>query len=226
MSQRLTILSQLAVKASLEGKWKNAIDLNNQILDIERDDISAKNRLGRAYLQLSEFSKAKKCFEEVLDLDPINITAQKNILMAKSRKKEVAQNPNVAKSLIKEPGTTTEEFINITAKRITSESLKPGEALFLKVDKKTASVIKLDLKQNPSILLGKIEGPVAVRLFKARNLGASLIAHFLSGNGKTAKIMVRSSIPVFKSERQEIKPYMKKGTIEEPEIEIPTLEEL
>jgi len=225
MSQRLTILSQLAVKASLDGKWKDAIELNNQILEIEPNDLSAKNRLGRAYLQISEFLKAKRCFEEVLELDPINTTAQKNVLMAKSKKKQTTQNPNVEKSLIKEPGTTTEEYISITAKRITSDSLKPGETLFLKVDRKTTGVFKLDLRKKPEILLGKIEGPAAKRLFGAKNLGASLIAHFISGKGKTAKIMVRSSIPVFKSERQEVKPYMKKGTIEEPEIEIPMPEE-
>ena len=225
MSQRLTILSQLAVKASLEGKWKDAVELNSQILEIDPHDLSARNRLGRAYLQMSEFLKAKKCFEEVLELDPINSTAKKNILMAKSKKKESVQNPNVERSLIKEPGTTTEEYINITAKRITSDSLKPGEALYLRVDKKTTNIFKLDLKQKPEILLGKIEGPVATRLSRAKNLGAYLIAHFISGKGKTAKIMIRSTIPVFKSERQEVKPYMKKGTIEESEIEIPMLDE-
>ena len=47
----------------------------------------------------------------------------------------------------------------------------------------------------------------------------------MSGRGKIIKLIIKSTIPIFRSERQDVKPYIKKGSIDEPELEMPELEE-
>jgi hypothetical protein len=43
---------------------------------------------------------------------------------------------------------------------------------------------------------------------------------FIKWNEKEITVLIKTSIPVFKPDRVEIRPYLRKGTIEEPELEI------
>ena len=105
MSLSLAVLTKKAIEASLKQKWAEAISLNSDILKVYPDNIDAKIRLGRCYLQTKEFSKAKKIFKEVLEKDPINSIALRNYDLAKNQKTEC--NGNSAKlstkALLKEP---------------------------------------------------------------------------------------------------------------------------
>ena len=224
MQNGLPFLTKKAIDAALKSRWKEAISLNLQILDKDPSSTDAKVRLGRAYIQTGEFNKAKKIFKEVLEGDPINPVALKNYSLA-SQKKSEKNHVNLAdpKSLLKEPGTTAEAAIEIAAKRMTAADFSPGEPLILKIDKRSVSVIKT--KREERIVIGILDKDFVSKLNSAKQKGAEASANFINGTGKNIKILIKCGIPIFKSERQDVRPYIKKGSIDEPELEMAEITE-
>ena len=217
-------LTKKAIDASLQSNWKEAIELNLAILDIDQTDIGAKIRLGRAYLQTHDFNKAKKLFKEVLQKDPINTVALKNYKLASEKRTEKKTDFKIdPKALLKEPGTSAEINPLMTAKRIDSDDFMPSETLGVKMEKN--KVVFLKHKKDEDLPLGEINSDIYKRLKIAKDKGASIWANFVSGTGKTIRILIKTDLPIFRAERQDIKPYVKKGSIDEPELELPELEE-
>ncbi len=71
-------LGEASISAALEADWPRAIELNKKILEAVPDDVEARNRLGRAYLEQSKLDEAKQAFAEVLKLEPNNPIALRN----------------------------------------------------------------------------------------------------------------------------------------------------
>jgi hypothetical protein len=72
-------LTTRAVKSALIHQWDDAVNLNTQIIKIEKNNIDALNRLGFAYLNKGKFDDAKKTYQKVKKLDPYNQIAGKNL---------------------------------------------------------------------------------------------------------------------------------------------------
>jgi len=226
MSLSLAVLTKKAIEASIKQKWDEATTLNSDILKIYPNNIDAKIRLGRCYLQTKEFAKAKKIFKEVLEKDPINSLALKNLELAKNQKSEYNGNSaNLStKSLLKEPGTTCEATVEIKSKGIKQEDFISGEDLPLKSKKKEIEVYKN--KKGKKILIGTIENDYIVqRVACALERGATVKITFTRWKEKEIMVLIKTSVPVFKPDKVEIRPYLRKGTIEEPEMEIEVEEE-
>jgi len=220
----LAILSKKAVDAALKAQWQEAIDLNTQILDKNPENIDAKIRLGRALIQTRHFDKAKKIFREVLKIDPINAVALRNYDLAKREKAETKGQVQIdTRSLLKEPGTTAEINLELSAKGITARDFVSGENLLLKAKKKSIEILKL--KNEVKMAVASIEDEdTAQRVNSAIEKSYRVYAGFLKGKDKSITILLKCSHPIFKAEKQDIRPYLRKGTLEEPEIEIETEE--
>lgn len=113
----LTQLQQQAIKAALEARWEDALNLNNQILKIESTNVDALNRIARAHFELGDYTQAEKNYKAALDIDQYNPIAQKNLKIiqtfkksgAKQDKKPIANNhiTSISPSLfLNEPGKT------------------------------------------------------------------------------------------------------------------------
>ena len=221
MTLSLAVLTKKAIEASLKQKWDEAISLNSEILKIYPDNIDAKIRLGRSYLQTKDFSKAKKMFKAVLEKDPINSIALKNMELAKNEKVECNGNGGKlsTKALLKEPGTTCEANFQVNLKSIKKEDLASGEELVIKAKKKKIEVYAH--RKSKNILLGEITNEYIVqRVTCTIDKGACVKMTFIKWDDKEITVLIKTSIPVFKPDRVEIRPYLRKGTIEEPELEI------
>lgn len=221
MTLSLAVLTKKAIEASLRQKWNEAISLNSEILKIYPENIDAKIRLGRSYLQTKEFLKAKKIFKEVLEKDPINSIALKNLDLAKNQKTECNGNGGKlsTKSLLKEPGTTCEACFQINTKSVKKEEFSSGEELIIKVKKKKIEIYTR--KKNKNVLIGEITNEYIVqRVSCALEKCANVKMTFIKWGEKEINVLIKTSIPVFKPDKVEIRPYLRKGTIEEPEIEI------
>ncbi|OGC70723.1 hypothetical protein A2415_03755 [candidate division WWE3 bacterium RIFOXYC1_FULL_39_7] len=223
MQTNIALLAKRAIGEALKGNWDSAIQLNTQILEKNPDNLDAKLRLGRAYMQTKQFVKAKKMFKEALHLDPINQVAHKNIDLINSNKLDLNSsiiNPGI---LIKEPGTTSEIAMQLTGRGMTGDKFTSGEILSLKIKKKSVDVFKV--KGTNEILIGTItNAEIVSKLNKASDLKASIIASVIKCMDKSVDILLKSSLPVFRSEKQDIRPYIKKGSLDEPEIESEELE--
>ena len=70
-------LKDKAILLALGQNWKEAIQMNLQIIKEEKTNIDAHNRLGYAYMKNGQPIKSKEIFTKVLKLDPYNQIAQK-----------------------------------------------------------------------------------------------------------------------------------------------------
>lgn len=213
MQTNVAALEKKAIKYALKEDWDSAIQVNSEILEKDPQNLNAKVRLGRAYLQTKDFGKSLKMFDEVLKVDPINQIAKRNYELAKSKKSEATKGALPGRSLIQEPGTSTEVIALLTANRVTADKFSYGQVFTLKVLKTKANLV------HDSAVVGEIvESEVIKSLNKADKANASVEAFFLKGSGKDIKVLLKSSAPVFRGDKQDIKPYLKKGSIDEPEL--------
>lgn len=112
-------LSVSAINAALEGRWEEALKLNNKIIKSEPENLDALNRVARAHFETGNLKQAQKYYSLALKVDPYNPIAQKNLKILKSFKKDgkykvVNTNPSLNPPQIKispslflqEPGKT------------------------------------------------------------------------------------------------------------------------
>ena len=71
--------SKEAIQMALTGKWREAINVNQDILYYFPEDVEALNRFGKARLEMGEYSQAGEAFQKVLDLSPHNSIAKRNL---------------------------------------------------------------------------------------------------------------------------------------------------
>ena len=71
--------SKQAIALAMQGRWREAVVANQEIIASFPNDVDAYNRLGRAYIELGEYSQAKEAYERAVELDSYNIIAQKNL---------------------------------------------------------------------------------------------------------------------------------------------------
>ena len=205
MSLTLSELQKLSIKAALNKNWQEAIDLNLQILNQDEANLDARLRLGVAYLQLEDFKNAKKYYSQVLEVDPINKIALEKMKFVKEKKIQEFIVPDTDR-LLKEPGNTIELSLEILTKGITSEKFKFGDNIILRVKDKTVSVHRDDEKQS---LINYLPESVAKAILKSISKKGDVDVKFIGGKEKKIKIIVTSSISVFPSEKQDIRPYVK-----------------
>lgn len=68
-----------AIVLAMQSRWKEAVAINKGIIESFPKDIDAYNRLGRADMELGEYSLAKEAYGRALEIDPYNAIAQKNL---------------------------------------------------------------------------------------------------------------------------------------------------
>jgi len=71
--------SKQAINLAMEGRWREAIAANKNLIESFPSDVDAHNRLGRAHMELGEYSLAKEAYQKAVEIDPYNIIAQKNL---------------------------------------------------------------------------------------------------------------------------------------------------
>jgi len=71
--------SKQAIALAMEGRWREAVAANKSIIENYPDDIDAYNRLGRAYMELGEYSLARRAYSRAKEIDPYSTIAEKNL---------------------------------------------------------------------------------------------------------------------------------------------------
>ena len=72
-------MSRRAITLALEGRWLEACQPNRQILQLCPDDVDALNRLGKALLELGQYTEARETFEQAIGFSPYNAITKKNL---------------------------------------------------------------------------------------------------------------------------------------------------
>lgn len=95
-----------AISAAANGKWDEAKDFNEKIIDLEPNNIGALNRLGFCFMQLGQNRKARECYEKVLAVERFNPIAAKYLSLIKSKIQPQLSSVKMTSDFIEEPGKT------------------------------------------------------------------------------------------------------------------------
>jgi hypothetical protein len=159
---KLSTLQLLAVNAAKSGDWQKASIINEEILALNPLDIGALNRLGLSYMQLDKSTKAKQCFNKVLELDSSNSIAKKNLDKIKNK---LCTTPNFSQeNFIEEPGKTKIVELHRLAGKEILNRLGPGQTCELKMKNRYISVETSDGKY-----IGTLPEDLSFRLTKLIN---------------------------------------------------------
>ena len=72
-------ISKQAIALALEGQWEEAISVNQGIIVSFPNDVDAFNRLGKAFMELGDYAKAKESYTKAAQMDQYNTIARKNL---------------------------------------------------------------------------------------------------------------------------------------------------
>jgi tetratricopeptide (TPR) repeat protein len=71
--------SKEAIAMAMQARWNEAVELNSQLLELFPEDVDSYNRLGRAYLELGQYAKAREAYRKAQEIDPYNAIAARNL---------------------------------------------------------------------------------------------------------------------------------------------------
>lgn len=167
-------LAGKAVKAALNQQWQEALELNQEILAENSESIESLNRLARAYQELGQIEDARKAYQQVLELDPYNTIAQKNL--SKLEQGSSAGSSTIANKelFLEEPGKTR----SVTVSRPNQKKLSnhsSGEQLRLEQKNDQLALIASN-----GDLIGYLEPTLSNHLIKLIQLGNEYTAYLLN----------------------------------------------
>jgi hypothetical protein len=179
-----------AIALAMEGRWREAVAANQGLIESFPDDVSAHNRLGRAYMELGEFPHAWEAYSRARELDPYNTIAQKN-LNRLSRLREAMV------SLRDDSHVEPQHFIEETGKagvvslyRLgspeTLAKMVAGDKAYLKI-----GGASLTVENGDGEYLGQVEPKYGQRLIKLIEGGNKYTAAIVSSTEEAVTVIIR-----------------------------------
>lgn len=199
-NEDISYLANQAISAASILDWDTAIKINKKILTVSKDNVEALNRLARAQSCVGKFEKAKKLYRKVLELDPYNIIAKKNL--EKISKFSVSGNGhtignghtngnahlNLATLFIYEPGKTKLiNLLNLAPPSILA-TLNCGDKVYLNPKSHSVSITT-----DNKTYLGALPDDLAHRLIAFISGGNEYEAYIKSASSKALTIFIREA---------------------------------
>lgn len=183
-----------ARRLAVEGRWDEAVSLNQQILEQSPRDIDALNRLGKALAELGRFDEALEAYRTALSIDSGNAIAQRNVSRLEQRS-EISPQPVPsaeqrlrARVFIEEVGKTYVTDLVRPAGHALLTDLSPADEVELRPAEGQVSVYDQQGRR-----LGQIEPRIGQRLIKLFAEGNRYQAFVVSLTGNTVRIILRES---------------------------------
>lgn len=191
---RARTLQDQAIQAALDADWNKAIELNKLTLEAQPDDIEARSRLGRAFLELGRADESREAYEEVLRVEPNNLVANRSLArlkaLAEVNKRPVQTRAKTAmRNFIEDLGRTgIVRLINTPSLAILAR-YSPGTEVNLQQSGELIAVHGVDKE-----LLGFLEPKVGRRLLEFMKGGNQYVAALVSMDPTNAKIAIRETL--------------------------------
>jgi tetratricopeptide (TPR) repeat protein len=190
------ILAHLAAEAALAANWQEAAKINQRILTLAQDDVEALNRLARAMCCLGEITKAQKLYKKVLEIDPYNIIARKNLDKVSlqngafgTNSQKFASTANMSTLFLSEPGKTKViNLLNLAPPNILSV-LSYGENLTIKPKNHAVAITTQEV-----VYLGALPDDLAHKLIAFITGGNTYEAYVKAVSPKVLTIFIRETL--------------------------------
>jgi hypothetical protein len=188
---RVRALADQAVAAALDADWTRAVDLNAKILEAAPDDIEARNRIGRAYVEQGKLEEAKASFAEVLKAEPYNSIA------IRGSQRTAALLEHKGKSVMTKTKTQPRLFIEDMGKTGILRLINPAPAHILA---RYSTGAECELREQEGLLavhasdgelLGFLEPKVGRRLIDLIRTGNQYVAAMVSNDQANARVAIR-----------------------------------
>lgn len=164
--------SKQAIDLAMQGHWREAVAANKLIIEDFPRDVDACNRLGRAYMELGEYTQAREAYRRAAELDSYNAIAKKNLQRLSYLGEEVVTSGGGYRKV--EPQQFIEEIgkagvvhlYHLAPKEIRARMVA-GDEVYLKI-----SGPGLIVEDSRGEYLGQVEprhGPRLIRLMKGGN---------------------------------------------------------
>ncbi|MFH1169155.1 MAG: tetratricopeptide repeat protein [Chloroflexota bacterium] len=194
--ERLIRLEQLrskqAIALAMQGRWREAVEVNQSILDDFPQNVDASNRLGRAYMELGEYPQAKEAYGRTLELDPYNAIAKKNIQRLSYLKEAIASEKKPEgdgvepQHFIEEIGKSGVVSLTDLAPKETLARIVAGDKVYLKVEVPTLAV-----ETGSGECLGMVGPRYSQRLIKLMEGGNRYSAAVVSSAEDAMSVIIR-----------------------------------
>ena len=172
--------SKQAIALAMQGRWREAVAANKSLIENFPGDVGAYNRLGRAYMELGDYSQAREAYNQAVELDPYNVIAKKNLHRLSYLKEpiitEVGTDKVEPQHFIEEIGKAGVVYLYELAPKEIRARMVAGDKVYLKVEGSSLTV---------GNSRGEYLGHVAPRL-------AQRLARLIAGGNKYTAAVVSS----------------------------------
>ena len=183
--------SKQAIALAMEGRWREAVTANQSLIESFPDDVDAFNRLGRAHMELGEYSLAREAYEKAIKVDPYNTIARKNLnRLSHLGEAEVNSGGSLDKV---EPQQFIEEVAKagvVNLRRLASPEILAktvaGSRVTLRADGP-----HLIVENSRGEYLGQVEPRHGQRLIKLMAGGNKYIATIISSSEEAVTVIIR-----------------------------------
>jgi len=218
-----SIYVEEAIQAALESRWEDALAINRALVERHGGDDETYNRIGKALTELGEHQPALEAYSQALQLNPLNVIAQKNVrklqLLLDSREKLGGATGAIDVDLFaEEPGKSALSVLN-PPKAGVVVVVAPGEVVELHIQDGG-----LQAQTTAGVVLGDVDSKIARRLVPLIASGNRYTAVVARVEESQIEIIVReafqsaenarrSSFPVSRQKREEFRPYAKESLL-------------
>ena len=183
--------SKQAIALAMQGRWREAVAANKSLIESFPNDVDAYNRLGRAYMELGEYSRAREAYSRAMELDPYNTIAKKNLHRLSQLGEGMVGSEGAfhrvePQHFIEETGKAGVVNLYRLAPREMLAKMVAGDRVYLKVD--GSSLIVQDGGEE---YLGQVEPKHGQRLIKLVKGGNKYTAIVISSTEEMMTIIIR-----------------------------------
>lgn len=183
--------SKNAIALAMQGRWREAVAANQEIIESFPNDVDAYNRLGKAHTELGEYALAREAYTKAIELDSYNIIAQKNLrrlsyLGEGAVSAEAESDKARPEHFIEETGKAGVVSLSHLAPREVLARIVAGDKVYLKI-----SDAALAVENSRGEYLGQVESRHAQRLIKLMEGGNKYAAAIVSSAEDRVTVIIR-----------------------------------
>lgn len=182
--------SKRAIALAMEGRWRETVEVNKGILENFPGDVDAYNRLGRAYMELGEYLKARQAYSRAKEIDPYNAIAEKNLRRLSHLGEAAAEEDGFhsvePRHFIEETGKAGVVGLFRLAPKEILAKMVAGVRVYLRID--GANLI---VENGRGEELGQVEPKNAQRLIKLIKGGNRYLAAVVSSSEDMMAVIIR-----------------------------------
>lgn len=189
-------LQDYAMELAVTNRWEEAIDINQQIVDLYEDPPSY-NRLGKAYMEMGMLRESHDAYQHTLRLNPTNTIARRNLARLDMLLARDPAEVGLAFSQKQRDQVDLRLFITEAGKTIITslvdvptnsiiDLLATGERIELKLEGRTVHV--LDIEGN---VLGRLEPKLSQRLSELIAGGNHYLSAVVQSDSRQVRILIR-----------------------------------